>query len=118
MRAARQTVTERLASVAGTLPSEVELPTLAPASSIMGEVMFLAMTSETASPERLREIAGVVVRQRLLSVPGVAQATIVGGGERQFQAVLNPALLAIHKRLKNTFDPHGIFNPGRLYQGL
>ena len=31
---------------------------------------------------------------------------------------LNPALLAIHQRLKNTFDPHGIFNPGRLYQGL
>lgn len=96
MRAARQTVTERLASVAGTLPSEVELPTLAPASSIMGEVMFLAMTSETASPGRLREIAGLVVRQRLLSVPGVAQATVVGGGERQFQAVLNPALLAAH----------------------
>ncbi len=96
MRAARQTVTERLASVAGALPSEVELPTIAPASSIMGEVMFLAMTSETASPGRLREIAGLVVRQRLLSVPGVAQATVVGGGERQFQAVLNPALLAAH----------------------
>jgi len=31
---------------------------------------------------------------------------------------LPPALLAIHQRLKNTFDPHGVFNPGRLYQGL
>ena len=31
---------------------------------------------------------------------------------------LTPALLAIHQRLKNTFDPHGVFNPGRLYQGL
>jgi glycolate oxidase FAD binding subunit len=31
---------------------------------------------------------------------------------------LPPALMAIHQRLKNTFDPHGIFNPGRLYQGL
>lgn len=29
-----------------------------------------------------------------------------------------PALMAIHHRLKETFDPHGIFNPGRLYQGL
>lgn len=28
------------------------------------------------------------------------------------------ALMAIHRRLKQTFDPHGVFNPGRLYQGL
>jgi CzcA family heavy metal efflux pump len=96
MRAARQTVAERLASVSSSLPSGVEPPVLAPASSIMGEVMFLAMTSETESPGRLRELGGIVVRQRLLSVPGVAQVTVMGGGERQFQAVLNPALLAAH----------------------
>lgn len=30
----------------------------------------------------------------------------------------SPALMEIHHRLKETFDPHGIFNPGRLYQGL
>ena len=28
---------------------------------------------------------------------------------------LSPALLALHRRLKKAFDPHGIFNPGRLY---
>lgn len=28
------------------------------------------------------------------------------------------ALMAIHRRLKHTFDPRGIFNPGRLYHGL
>ncbi|MBM3346796.1 MAG: glycolate oxidase subunit GlcE, partial [Betaproteobacteria bacterium] len=28
---------------------------------------------------------------------------------------LAPAALAIHRRLKAAFDPHGIFNPGRLY---
>jgi glycolate oxidase FAD binding subunit len=28
------------------------------------------------------------------------------------------ALMAVHRRLKQTFDPHGIFNPGRLYLGL
>ena len=96
MRTARQTVTERLAAVTGSLPSEVERPMLAPASSIMGEVMFMALTSETETPGRLREIAGLVVRRRLLSVPGVAQVTIMGGGERQFQAILNPGLLATH----------------------
>lgn len=28
------------------------------------------------------------------------------------------ALMGIHRRLKQTFDPHGVFNPGRLYLGL
>jgi glycolate oxidase FAD binding subunit len=31
---------------------------------------------------------------------------------------LPPALLAIHRRLKHAFDPKGIFNPGRMYEGL
>jgi glycolate oxidase FAD binding subunit len=30
-------------------------------------------------------------------------------------APLSPALLALHRRLKKTFDPKGILNPGRLY---
>ncbi len=29
-----------------------------------------------------------------------------------------PALLALHRRLKQAFDPAGILNPGRLYAGL
>lgn len=39
-------------------------------------------------------------------------------GEGESFAPLSPALMAIHRRLKQTFDPQGIFNPGRLYQGL
>lgn len=39
-----------------------------------------------------------------------------GGGETFAQP--SAALMAIHRRLKQTFDPQGIFNPGRLYQGL
>jgi glycolate oxidase FAD binding subunit len=31
---------------------------------------------------------------------------------------LSPAVLAIHRRLKARFDPHGIFNPGRLIADL
>ncbi|MBP5998304.1 MAG: glycolate oxidase subunit GlcE [Azonexus sp.] len=30
-------------------------------------------------------------------------------------AALSPALLALHRRLKKSFDPRGILNPGRLY---
>ncbi|GAA4321438.1 glycolate oxidase subunit GlcE [Pigmentiphaga soli] len=31
---------------------------------------------------------------------------------------LAPALATIHKRLKNEFDPSGVFNPGRMYPDL
>lgn len=31
---------------------------------------------------------------------------------------LSPTLLLVHKRLKSAFDPHGIFNRGRLYSDL
>ncbi len=46
--------------------------------------------------------------------------TLFRGGERIGQVFhpLSPALLALHKRLKNVFDQHGIFNPGRLYAEL
>jgi len=31
---------------------------------------------------------------------------------------LEPRLMALHRRVKQAFDPHGILNPGRLYPGL
>ncbi|MEO0971503.1 MAG: glycolate oxidase subunit GlcE [Pseudomonadota bacterium] len=31
---------------------------------------------------------------------------------------LPPTLFALHRRLKAAFDPHGVFNPGRLYPGI
>lgn len=31
---------------------------------------------------------------------------------------LNPALFALHKRIKHSFDPSGILNPGRLFSSL
>lgn len=31
---------------------------------------------------------------------------------------LSPGLLTLHKRLKNSFDPEGILNPGRMYKDI
>lgn len=90
---ARQVVSEKLALVTGDLPPDVERPILAPISSIMGEVMFLSLTSEHHTPIELRTTADSVIRRRLLSVPGVAQVTPIGGGEKQYQVVLSPEKL-------------------------
>src|SRR6187399_1850942 len=90
---ARQLVSEKLALVGGTLPPQVERPVLAPVSSIMGEILFFAISSEQDDPLTLRTIADTTVRRRLLAIPGVSQVTPIGGAERQFQVVAHPDAL-------------------------
>ncbi|MGE3507337.1 MAG: efflux RND transporter permease subunit [Vicinamibacterales bacterium] len=87
---ARQIVTEKLALVSSSLPPQVERPILAPISSIMGEILFFAISSEADDPLTLRTVADTMVRRRLLGVPGVSQVTPIGGAERQFQVVAHP----------------------------
>src|SRR4029079_13993393 len=84
---ARQVVAEKLALVGGSLPPQVERPILAPISSIMGEILFFAISSERDDPLTLRTVADTVVRRRLLAVAGVSQVTPIGGAERQFQVI-------------------------------
>src|SRR5262245_34497093 len=47
---ARQIVAEKLSLVGGVLPPQVERPVLAPVSSIMGEILFFAISSEADDP--------------------------------------------------------------------
>jgi CzcA family heavy metal efflux pump len=90
---ARQLVAEKLSLVSGTLPPQVERPILAPISSIMGEILFFALSSDSADPLALRTLADTTVRRRLLAVPGVSQVTPIGGAERQFQVIAHPEAL-------------------------
>jgi CzcA family heavy metal efflux pump len=90
---ARQLVAEKLTLVSGTLPPQVEPPVLAPISSIMGEILFFAISSDSDDPLALRTVADTVVRRRLLSVPGVSQVTPIGGAERQLQVIAHPEQL-------------------------
>ncbi len=96
IRNARQIVAEKVSAISEELPPEVERPVLAPQSSIMGEILFLALSSVQHSPAELRSYAEVSIRRRLLAVPGVSQVTPIGGGEKQFQVVVNPAALVAH----------------------
>ncbi len=102
---ARQLVSEKLTLVGGTLPPQVHQPVLAPVSSIMGEILFFAISSEQDDPLALRTIADTTVRRRLLAVPGVSQVTPIGGAERQFQVVAHPdALRANNVTLTELLD--------------
>ncbi len=87
---ARQLVSERLSSMEEGIAAGVT-PRMGPISSIMGEIMQIAIPVDTAkiTPMAVREYADWVLRPRLLSVPGVAQVIPIGGEVRQFQVQPN-----------------------------
>lgn len=91
----RQMVQERLAQLAGRLPDGVT-PHMGAISSIMGEVMYIGITSETIPPMEQRSVADWIVRPALLSVPGVAQVTVMGGEVRQFHVKADPERLRLY----------------------
>jgi CzcA family heavy metal efflux pump len=91
---ARQIVAERVQGA--TLPEQVDAPALGPISSIMGEITFIALTSETVGPLPLRRLAETVVRRGLLAIPGISQVVPIGGDVREFQVEVDPSVLTLH----------------------
>ena len=85
-------VTERLQTVA--LPAGVARPELGPIGSVMGQIAFVALASDTVDPMELRGLAEPLVRRRRLAVPGISQVVVIGGDRRQYLVEADPAALA------------------------
>ncbi|MDQ5887596.1 MAG: hypothetical protein QG667_885 [Pseudomonadota bacterium] len=96
VRQARQVVAEKLQLARATLPADMPPPQIAPAASVMGEIMFIALISDRHSGADLKSMADWTLRRRILSVPGVAEVLTIGGNEKQFQVTLNPERLAAY----------------------
>lgn len=96
----RQQIAERLALIRAQLPPNT-LPQMGPISSIMGQILLVAVTSTQASPMEIREAADFVIRPRLLAIPGVAQVIPMGGEVRQYRVSPNPPAL---RALNVTYD--------------
>lgn len=92
---ARQMVSERLSAMEEGLPAGV-IPRMGPISSIMGEIMQIAIPIDTdkITPMQVREFADWVLRPRLMAIPGVAQVIPIGGEVRQFQVQPNTTRMA------------------------
>ena len=87
----RQIVAERMQMVQDRLPKGIQ-PQLSPISSIMGQILMLGMWSDDGklNPMELRTSADWVVRQRILTIPGVSQVFTMGGERKQFQVLVDP----------------------------
>ncbi|MEQ9221224.1 MAG: efflux RND transporter permease subunit [Cyclobacteriaceae bacterium] len=90
---ARQIVSERIPMVRENLPSGVGSPTMAPISSIMGEVMLLGVRSDSLSPMELRTLADWMIRPRIKSIGGIANVIVIGGDYKQYQVLAHPEKL-------------------------
>lgn len=88
---ARQIVSEKISGLSEQLPNNVGTPTLGPQSSILGEVMFIGLTSDSTSLQDLRTLADWTIRPRLLATGGVAQVSVIGGEIKEYQILLDPA---------------------------
>jgi Cu/Ag efflux pump CusA len=94
----RQLVAERLALVREQMPGDIT-PVMGPVSSIMGEVMLIALPlaadgKAPATPMQAREYADFVLRPRLLSIPGVSQVIPIGGEVRTLRVAPDTARMA------------------------
>lgn len=93
----------------------ISLPAAASALNLPGEIL----TEWGGALRWLRtDLPAETLRRRISAMGG--HATLFRGhdGRGEVFQPLAPGMLALHQRLKLALDPHGIFNPGRLYKEL
>lgn len=87
---ARQLVTEKVQLVASSFPSGIKMPLLSPITSPIGSVYFFALTSKNTPLMELRTYADWEIKNKLLSIQGVAKVLSYGGDVKQYQVLVNP----------------------------
>jgi cobalt-zinc-cadmium resistance protein CzcA len=94
---ARQLVAERLATATSSLPAGVDVPTLGPISSGLGQIFiyYLEATPGIDTEGKdvtayLRELNDFVVKRQLQAVTGVTSILSMGGHILQYQIELDP----------------------------
>jgi cobalt-zinc-cadmium resistance protein CzcA len=90
---ARQQVSERLANIAGDLPSGIS-GGMAPVTTPLGEMYMFTVEADSMTLEERRTLLDWVIRPALRAVPGVADVNALGGKVHSFEVVPDPVKLS------------------------
>ncbi|MCP4615769.1 MAG: CusA/CzcA family heavy metal efflux RND transporter [Bradyrhizobium sp.] len=102
---ARQLVNERIQQVKDQLPPGIETA-MGPVSTGLGEIFLFTVEAkaearkangEQFTPSDLRTIQDWIIRPQLRTVPGLSEVNTIGGFERQFHVLPDPAQLMAYK---------------------
>jgi heavy metal efflux system protein len=102
---ARQLVNERIQQVRDQLPAGIETA-MGPVSTGLGEIYMFTVEAKPESRKAsgepytesdLRTIQDWIIRPQLRTVPGLSEVNSVGGFERQFHVLPDPAQLMAYK---------------------
>jgi HAE1 family hydrophobic/amphiphilic exporter-1 len=90
---ASQDIRDAISTKRGDLPQEMEEPVLTRFDPGDEPVVSLSLTSDSIPAEILTRLADPGITRELRSIPGVAQATVVGGITRELTVQLRPSAL-------------------------
>ena len=102
---ARQLVNERIQQVKDQLPPSIETA-MGPISTGLGEIYLFTVEAKPEArktggdeytPSDLRTIQDWIIKPQLRNVPGVIEVNTIGGFERQFHVLPDPAQLMAYK---------------------
>jgi heavy metal efflux system protein len=88
---ARQLVSERLQQISSTLPRGIQ-PTLGLPATAFGELYQYTLSGPMSAME-LKDLHEWVIKPQLRTLPGVSEINAWGGQTKQYQIVVDPALL-------------------------
>ncbi len=98
---ARQLTAEKLQTVQ--LPEGITAQ-MGPISSVMGQIMMIAVTSDSSSPADIRTLSDFTIRRRLMGVKGVSQVIPIGGDRLQYQVLISNEKLRQYNVSINDID--------------
>jgi heavy metal efflux system protein len=88
---ARQLVSERLQQISATLPRGIQ-PTLGLPATAFGELYQYTLSGPMSAMD-LKDLHEWVIKPQLRTLPGVSEINAWGGQTKQYQIVVDPALL-------------------------
>ena len=104
-------IREKFARVKPLLPKEIEKPVIANYDDTQSAILVFAVTSQTLSPEQIREVVDAKLKPIVSRVDGVASVEVYGGRERKILVELDrDKMVAYNISIERVMDVLGQSN--------